>query len=60
MCAPRQGWTTATGHGKLETSLLCGYLLKGCQTERPDRSNGPGTDTFPPSTKNFISGSVDD
>ncbi len=34
---------------------------EGCQTERPDRANGPGTRWFSPSsTKNFISSKVDD
>jgi hypothetical protein len=30
-----------------KTSLLCGLPAEGCQTERPDRSNGPGTRRVP-------------
>jgi hypothetical protein len=35
---PRQGWTMATDHGKLKPV---------CQTERPDRANGPGIRCVP-------------
>ena len=28
MCVHTRGWTMGTDHGKLEPSLMCGYLLK--------------------------------
>jgi hypothetical protein len=46
MYAPRQGWTTATNHGKLEPFVVW-LPAEGCQTERPDRANGPGTRCVP-------------
>ena len=46
MCAPRQGWTTVTDHGKLEPFVVW-LPAEGCQTERPGRSNGPGTRRVP-------------
>jgi hypothetical protein len=60
MCAPRQGWTTATDHGKLEP-LLCGYLLKVARLGRPDRSNGSGIRCVPAfDEEQYQCGSVDD
>ena len=58
---PGTGLDNGDRSWQVRTSSMCGYLLKVCQTGSPDRVNGPGTPMCsPPSTKNFISGKVDD
>ena len=43
-----------------KTSLLCGYLMKVARLDARAAPTARTSHTFPPSTKNFISGKVDD
>jgi hypothetical protein len=45
---------------QVRTSSLCGYLLKVARLSARTAPTVRAPDTFPASTKNFISGSVDD
>ena len=45
---------------QVKTSLLCGYLLKVARLSARTAPTVRAPDAFPPSTKNFISGTVDD
>ena len=45
---------------QVRTSLLCGYLLKVARLNARIASTVRAPDVFPPSTKNFISGQLDD
>ena len=44
---PETGLDNGNRSWQVRTSLLLWLPAEGCQTERPDRSNGPGTRCFP-------------
>jgi hypothetical protein len=57
---PEAGLDKGDRSWQVITSLLCGYLLKVARLSARTAPTVRAPDTFPPSTKNFISGSVDD
>ena len=57
---PKAGLDNGDRSWQVKTSLLCGYLLKVARLSVRAALTARAPDAFPPSTKNFISGSVDD
>ena len=57
---PEAGLDNGDRSWQVKTSLLCGYLLKVARLSVRAALTARTPDAFPPSTKNSISGSVDD
>jgi len=57
---PEAGLDNGDPSWQVRTSLLCGYLLKVARLSARTAPTVRAPDAFPPSTKNSISGSVDD
>ena len=57
---PEAGLDNGDQSWRVKTSLLCGYLLKVARLGARTALTVRASDAFPPSTKNFISGRVDD
>ena len=57
---PEAGLDNGDRSWQVKTSLLCGYLLKVARLSARTAPTVRAPDAFPPSTKNFISGEVDD
>jgi hypothetical protein len=57
---PEAGLDNGARSWQVKTSLLCGYLLKVARLSARAALTARAPDAFPPTTKNSISGSVDD
>jgi hypothetical protein len=57
---PEAGLDNGDRSWQVKTSLLCGYRLKVARLDARTAPTVRAPDAFPPSTKNSISGSVDD